>query len=89
MQKILLICALLAAMAAQASAADRCNAHGAVVTQTDGTVLYLGKNCDAARKGGGTGRWWNAASFLGVNIDGQAYMVTEEIDCLPFCENSF
>ncbi|MGJ8534892.1 MAG: hypothetical protein ACSHYC_22100 [Alphaproteobacteria bacterium] len=89
MQKLIVICAILAATTTQANANAKCNEHGAIVTQTDGTVLYLSKNCDAARKGGGTGKWWNAASFLGVKIDGQAYMVTEEIDCLPFCENPF
>ena len=85
MQKFMLACVLLAATVAQANAEAECNEHGAIATLTDGTVLYLGKNCDAARKGGGMGIWWNAASFLGVEIDGKAYMVTEEIDCLPFC----
>lgn len=85
MRKIILAGALVAATIAQASAAAECNANGAVFTLDDGTVLYLGKDCDAARKGGGTGNWWNAASFLGVMIGGKAYMVTEEIDCLPFC----
>ncbi len=89
MQKLILACTLLAATIGQASAEAKCNKHGAAVILTDGTVLYLGKNCDAARKGGGTGTWWNAASFLGVKIDGKAYMVTEEIDCLPFCKNPF
>lgn len=51
----------------------------------DGTELYLGKNCDAALKGGGTGKWWNAASFIGVQIGDKTYMVREEPDCLPFC----
>lgn len=88
MRKFTLICALLAAPIAQASEVVKCNKHGAVVSLTDGTILYLGKNCDAARKDGGTGIWWNAASFLGVEVDGNAYMVAEGtgIDCLPFCE---
>lgn len=89
MQKIMVICALLAVTVTHATAEVKCNKNGAVVTQADGTVLYLGKNCDAAREGGGSGKWWNAASFLGVKIDGNTYMVTEEIDCLPFCENPF
>lgn len=84
MKTIIVICILLAATIATASAA-KCNQHGAVVTLKNGTVLYLGKNCDATLKDGGTGKWWNAASFLGVKIDGKAYMVKEEIDCLPFC----
>lgn len=91
MRKLILICALFAATSAQAGETVKCNEHGAVVTLEDGTILYLGKNCDAARKGGGTGNWWNAASFLGVEIDGKAYMVAEGsgIDCLPYCVNPF
>lgn len=87
MRKIIFITALLAATSAHTEETVKCNQHGAAVTLTDGTVLYLGKNCDAARKGGGAGYWWNAASFLGVEIDGKAYMVAEGrgIDCLPFC----
>ena len=81
--------AILVVMAEQAVSETVCNQHGAVVTMPDGAVLYLGKNCDAARKGGGTGAWWNAASFLVVEIDGKPYRVAEGtgIDCLPFCEN--
>jgi hypothetical protein len=71
----------------QAAAAVECNEHGAVVTLTDGTVFYLGSNCDAERKGGGSGYWFNAGSFLAVNIDGNSYRVIEEVDCLPFCES--
>jgi hypothetical protein len=87
MRRILLASALLAAAVAQTKALE-CNENGAVVTLESGDVLYLGKDCDAARKGGGTGTWWNTASFLGVEIDGKAYMVTVEIDCLPFCSTS-
>lgn len=70
-----------------AHASWTCNQHGAVVTQSDGTVLYLGNNCDAAREGGGTGYWINAASFLAVFIGDQRYQVAvgSGIDCLPFC----
>ncbi len=87
MRKIILLAALVVATSAQAEEIVKCNEHGASVTLTDGTVLYLGKQCDAAREGGGAGYWWNAASFLGVEIDGKAYMVAEGrgIDCLPFC----
>ncbi len=87
MRNIFLMTLLLAAPSAQAEDIIRCNEHGAVVTLADNTVLYLGKNCDAAREGGGAGYWWNAASFLGVEIAGKTYMVAEGtgIDCLPFC----
>lgn len=87
MRILLLIGGLFAGSFAQASEIVRCNQHGAVVTLEDGTVLYLGNNCDAARKGGGSGRWWNAASFIGVQIGDRAYMVAEGsgIDCLPYC----
>ena len=80
-----MLSSLAALTFAQAAAAAECNKNGAVVTLDDGTTLYLGKSCDAARKSGGTGSWWNAASFLGVKIGDKAYMVTEDIDCLPFC----
>jgi len=85
-----ILCALILALAvvASAAAAVSCNQHGAVVTRDDGTVLYLGRNCEAARKGGGTGWWWYAASFIGVEIDGKTFAVREEIDCLPFCRLS-
>lgn len=68
-----------------------CNAHGAVVTQADGTVLYLGNNCDAAIKGGGTGHWLNAASFLAVVIgedwqNSKSFQVFSEIPCLEYCQ---
>ena len=77
------------ATAAQAETIT-CNANGAVVTYANGTTLYLGKSCDAARKGGGTGYWFNAASFLAVFIEGEPYRVAEGrgIDCLPFCQNT-
>ena len=78
--------AIASAPLTQAAADVACNAHGAVVTMDDGTVLYLGKTCEAAREGGGEGRWWNAASFLAVQIDGEPYMVREDVDCVPFCE---
>jgi len=77
--------AILGSTAAQAS--WTCNEHGAVVTQSDGTVLYMGKNCDVVRKGGGSGYWFNAASFLAVVVGDQTYQVAvgSGIDCLPFC----
>ncbi len=89
MQKFIFATAVLAATAGPVSAAGKCNKHGAVVEQSHGIVLYLGKSCDATRKGGGTGKWWNAASFLGVMIGDDTYMVREEFDCLPFCESPF
>ncbi len=64
-----------------------CNANGAVVRLDDGTTYYLGKSCDAAREGGGQGRWWLTASAYAVEIDGQARRLPIEVDCesLPFC----
>lgn len=88
LRKLLLPIVFSTSLFAQAHAAVTCNAHGAVVTATDGTVFYLGRNCDAAIEGGGTGIWFNAASFLAVHIDGQGYRITEEVDCLPFCASS-
>lgn len=88
MKKFLLACILLAAVPAQADETISCNPHGAMVTLANGTILYLGKTCDAAEEGGGTGAWWNAASFLAVEIDGKMYAVAKGsgIDCLPFCK---
>ncbi len=64
----------------------QCNEHGAVVTLVDGTVYYMGKDCDAAQKGGGTGRWWLTASAFVVAIDGQPKRLPLEVDCdLPAC----
>ncbi len=67
-----------------------CNPNGAVVTRDYGTVFYLGKDCDAAIKDGGTGYWMNAANFIGVHIgksakDSQGYQIFSEISCLGFC----
>lgn len=87
------LCCSTLIFVASASFAEtyECNAHGAVVTQEDGTVFYLGKNCDAAIKGGGTGHWVNAASFRAVVIgedwqNSQSYQVFSEIPCLGFCQ---
>ena len=88
MRKILtaLFFTLICTTASHASAKVTCNAHGAVVALTDGTVYYLGKSCDAAQKGGGSGKWWLAASFFAVEIDGQARRLPIEVGCdLPFC----
>ena len=87
MRTLILACAALTLTLGQVSAGALCNKDGAVVTMSDGTVLYLGVGCDAAMKGGGTGFWFNAASFLAVHIDGKAYRVTDEVDCLPFCRS--
>lgn len=85
MRKVILGLIIAATTLVPAHAGYVCNAHGAVVTEEHGLVFYLGKNCDAAIKGGGSGHWFNSASFLAVFIDGKGYMVTQEIDCLPFC----
>ncbi len=87
MRILLAVMAMVCATAAQADANVTCNEHGAVVTLSDGAVYYLGKNCDAARKGGGTGKWWLTASAFAVGIDGRAILLPVEVDCdvLPAC----
>ncbi|MEM6310927.1 MAG: hypothetical protein AAF754_12865 [Pseudomonadota bacterium] len=64
-----------------------CNENGAVVTLSNGNIYYLGKDCDAVRKDGGTGKWWLTASAFAVDTDGQAILLPIEIDCpsLPAC----
>ena len=68
-----------------------CNANGAVVRVNEGpfkgNTYYLGKSCDAARKGGGTGRWWYAAAAFIVDINGQGVRFANDMDCpaLPYC----
>ncbi len=86
MNIVLVLIALFVTSAAQAAAGFQCNQHGAIVTLADGTVYYLGNKCDAAQKGGGTGKWWLAASAFVVEIDGYALRLPVEVDCdLPFC----
>ena len=64
----------------------RCNAHGAVVTVPGGPTYYMGRNCDAAQEGGGTGRWYLAASAFFIEIDGEAIRLEQDIGCdLPAC----
>lgn len=53
MRKIILLATLVIATSVQAEEIAKCNEHGALVTLTDCTVLYLGKQCDATREGGG------------------------------------
>ena len=83
----LAICLVTAAHAhSGAHGSVQCNDHGAVVSLEDGTVYYLGKNCDAAQKGGGTGKWWLAASAFVVDIGGHPVRLPFEVDCdLPAC----
>lgn len=86
MRFLMSVLATCAVTAAHAQSGFQCNQHGAVVTLDNGTVYYLGNNCDAAQKGGGTGRWWLTASAFAVEIDGQARLLPFEIDCdLPAC----
>lgn len=86
MRKLTAALLTCAATAAHSGARVDCNAHGAVVTLANGTVYYMGKDCDAARKGGGTGKWWLAASAFVVQTDGQAIRLPVELDCdLPAC----
>lgn len=69
-----------------------CNKHGAIVTVNSGIVAgntyYLGKNCDAALKDGGTGRWWWAASAFIVEINGEGIRFSNDLGCdqLPYCK---
>ncbi len=87
MQKILTGLLILGLTATQTLANVQCNEHGAVVTHDNGETYYLGKNCDAAKKGGGEGRWWLAASGIGVKIgDEGAVLIRFDIECdLPAC----
>ena len=64
-----------------------CNDHGAKVTFTDGSVVYLGKTCDAAIPGEGEGRWWYAASAFVFGVGSVSMRVSTELDCpvLPYC----
>lgn len=86
MRNVLTLALILATSMAQADSFS-CNENGAVVTLSDGTIYYLGKECDAVRKGGGTGKWWLTASAFAVETDGQALLLPIEIDCpaLPAC----
>lgn len=80
------VLALGLATTAIAQGTVQCNEHGAIVTIASGTVYYLGKNCDAAQKGGGTGTWWLTASAFVVDIGGQSTRLPFEVDCdLPAC----
>lgn len=69
----------------------QCNANGAVIRVNNGhsrgKTFYLGKSCDAAQKGGGTGKWWYAAAAFIVEINGSGTRFANEIDCpaLPYC----
>jgi hypothetical protein len=86
MRRLVLLLTLSFASTAHAQARYDCNAHGAVVTMTDGTVYYMGKDCDAAQKGGGTGKWYLAASAFIIEINGKGFRLPIEIDCdLPAC----
>ncbi|MGB7243677.1 MAG: hypothetical protein WBC93_16540 [Sulfitobacter sp.] len=87
MQNFLTILAIFSASTAFADFSIKCNKHGAVMTTTDGATYYLGKTCEAAKKAGGTGRWWYAASAFIVEIDGESIRYPFEIDCdVPYCK---
>lgn len=65
-----------------------CNRHGAVITTRDGAVYYLGRNCDAARKGGATGRWYLAASAFIIDLGGAGSLrFANDLSCesMPAC----
>jgi hypothetical protein len=89
MRLVLAIACLVLATAAHGQNSVTCNAHGAVVTLADGTTYYLGNDCDAVRKGGGTGRWFLAASAFVVEVNGTLVRLPIEVDCpLPACWSS-
>ena len=93
MKNLFAVAGLLAATSASAdlhnTPADikiTCNQHGAIVDAQDGSTYYLGKQCDAARKGGGTGKWWFAAAAFLIEIDGQTMRFANELSCdVPYC----
>lgn len=93
MKNFLLSLCLLIATPLRADDVVQCNDHGAVLTFSEDKVYYLGKNCDAIRKGGGTGGWFLAASFLAIVIDGKSVeQIRFDIDCPvlysgPHCSN--
>lgn len=64
-----------------------CNKNGMVVDVSDGRTYYLGKNCDAARKGGGTGKWFSAPLGVVINLGNEAprFEAYEWCPALPEC----
>jgi len=88
MRFLLFAAALALPFAVHADTTIKCNENGAVVTSASGSVYYLGKSCDAARKGGGTGKWWFAAAAFIVQIDGeQGVRFSQEMICdIPYCK---
>jgi len=86
MRMLLSAIIIFSTTAVSAESNVQCNEHGAVVTMATETIYYLGKNCDAARQGGGTGRWWLTASAFAIEIDGQIKLLPFDVDCdLPAC----
>ncbi len=94
MKKVLSIAVVLAATTASADTHNTpanieiaCNQHGAIVKKSDGTTYYLGKQCDAARKDGGVGKWWYAGSAFIIEINGQSERFANELVCdVPYCK---
>ena len=87
MKRLSLALATVSATTAHADFNIQCNRHGAVMTTSNGEIYYLGKNCDAAKKSGGSGRWWFAASALIVEINGEGFRYPFDINCdLPYCK---
>ncbi|MEO0371839.1 MAG: hypothetical protein AAF231_10315 [Pseudomonadota bacterium] len=58
---------------------------GVSVMMDDGNLLFLNNDCTVTREGGGTGYWWNGASFFAVGIDGSIFRLDRELEGLPFC----
>ena len=86
MRILISVIAICSVTTANAQGTVHCNEHGAIVTIEDGAIYFLGKNCDAAQKGGGVGKWWLAASAYVVQIGEQPKRLPFEVDCdLPAC----
>ena len=65
----------------------KCNKHGAVITLSDKSKYYMGKNCDAYQPGVGSGHWWLAASAYIVRINEKHIRLPFDIECdLPYCK---
>lgn len=90
MRNVCVLSLVLSVMASQAAASYQCNAHGAVVTADNGQTYYVGRSCDAAKEGGGEGRWWFTASAMAVEINGTVEaLIRFDVECdLPYCTPS-
>ncbi|MEJ6403671.1 hypothetical protein [Yoonia sp. 2307UL14-13] len=87
MRNYFIIFLVMLSSVANADVRIQCNSNGAVVTAPDGNIYYLGNGCDAARAGGGEGKWWFAASAFIVQIEGEdGIRFSREMICdVPYC----